>query len=37
MVKGGVWKDRIEAEEALKKYLTDLPSEAYVFGDCTII
>ena len=29
LVKGGVWKERLEAEEALKKYLADLPSKAH--------
>ncbi len=29
LVKGGVWKERLEAEEALRKYLADLPSKAH--------
>ncbi|RDX48409.1 exonuclease [Lentinus brumalis] len=33
LVKGGVWKERLEAEEALRKYLADLPSTiAFVHG-----
>ncbi|KAI0721515.1 exonuclease [Cerioporus squamosus] len=33
LAKGGVWKERLEAEEALKKYLADLPSTiAFVHG-----